>query len=237
MSINQLSGVVSQINYENFEKAQQEMTDSLLESFKGSNLISATKDVKSAFDFLAMSGHTPYLNKMYNLRIKHLRGRKTPKQTEEGDDNTTGDGNPADLPDELQGPQDIEMSNLGYQPNRTNISQGEEPSTTSTQDNIMNEDEDVSDINSVDAVGDIPSSTPKLVDTVEADLSTELGEAAIESSFLDEIPIAAIITAGLGLASIVMEGIEGSKEEDDGPPTIPIQGPQLTSGFQSGISG
>ena len=64
----------------------------------------------------------------------------------------------------------------------------------------------------------------------------DLGEAAADSSFLDDVPVIGIFTGILGLASIVMEGIEGS-EDSDKPPTIPIPEAQLTSGFQSGISG
>ena len=67
MSINELAGVIDEINYDNFEEKQQEMTDELLDSFKASKLAIATTDVKSAFDFLAMSSHVPYLNKIFDL--------------------------------------------------------------------------------------------------------------------------------------------------------------------------
>ncbi len=50
MSINQLAGTVSEINYENYQKKQEEYTDNLLETFKKSNLANAVNDVKGAFD-------------------------------------------------------------------------------------------------------------------------------------------------------------------------------------------
>ncbi len=80
MSINQLAGTVSEINYENYQKKQEEYTDDLLETFKKSNLANAVNDVKGAFDFMAMSAHVPYLNKMFDLKVKHLRkALKKPK--------------------------------------------------------------------------------------------------------------------------------------------------------------
>ena len=55
MSINDLAGVVSQINYENYEKGEELYNSELLETFKKTNLENATQDLKGAFDFLAMS--------------------------------------------------------------------------------------------------------------------------------------------------------------------------------------
>ena len=239
MSINELAGTVSEINYENYQKKQEEYTDDLLETFKKSNLANAVNDVKGAFDFMSMSAHVPYLNKMYELKVKHLRNAfKKNKDTTEDDSEEPSE----QIQSEGQPPPDVEMSDFSNLPktNRTTISQGEEPSTTSTQDSIMDEDGDVSNINDIESVGDLPTTnTPQVISNTTSeldDVAADLGEAAVDSSIFDDIPVVGVITGVLGLASIVMEGIESSKD-DDKPPTIPIPEAQLTSGFQSGISG
>ena len=236
MSINELAGTVSEINYENFQKNQEEYNDELLETFKKTNLESAVNDVKSAFDFMAMSAHVPYLNKMYELKVKHLRNAfKKNKDTTEDDSEEPSE----QIQSEGQPPPDVEMSDFANQPSRTTISQ-QEPTTTSTQDDIMDEDPEVSNINDIESVGDLPTTnTPQVISNTTSDLdelAEGFGEAAADTSFLDEIPVIGIITGLLGVASVVMEGIEGSKDDDTPPPT-PIPEAQLTSGFQSGFSG
>ncbi len=175
---------------------------------------------------------------MFDLKVKHLR--KAFKKTKD----TTEDGNSEEpsIQSEGQPQPDVEMSDFSNLPktNRTTISQGEEPSTTSTQDSIMDEDGDVSNINDIESVGDLPTTnTPQVISNTTSDLdelAEGFGEAAADTSFLDEIPVIGIITGLLGVASVVMEGIEGSKDDDTPPPT-PIPEAQLTSGFQSGITG
>ena len=234
MSINELAGTVSEINYENYEKKQEKYTDDLLDTFKKSNLANAVNDVKGAFDFMAMSAHVPYLNKMYELKVKHLRNAfKKNKDTTEDDSEEPSE----QIQSEGQPPPDVEMSDFANQPTRTTISQGQEPTSTSTQDNILDEDPEVSNINDIESVGDLPTSTPQVISTTSEleNTAADLGEAAADSSFLDDVPIIGIFTGILGLASAVMEGIEGSKDDDLPPPVIPEA--QLTSGYQSGISG
>ena len=206
MSINELAGVVDEINYNNFEEKQQEMTDELLDSFKPSKLAIATTDVKSAFDFLAMSSHVPYLNNIFDLKVKNLRRNNQDDETE-------------DTP-----PQETEMEDFVSNPPLGNV-----------QNRILNADEEVSDINDGEHIGDLPDTTPADV-SAESDMPGILGDVAEDSSILDEIPVVGIITGVLGLADIIMTSIEGGEEDDtDKLPTIPEA--QLTSGFQSGISG
>ena len=75
-----------------------------------------------------------------------------------------------------------------------------------------------------------PEPTPKVAEPVADDVASDLTKATEVSEIGDENPFGDILTAGLGIASLVASAFTGKGEDK------PVM-PSIQSGFQLGVSG